>query len=94
MDKHTKQQIKKMLQDKHRILCYEYKNVISLEEVNLKYATIHYWWYSLGATNEVGLQELENWLCFLYFCVKQWRAFMIHVLFSTLPHIFSFTPYF
>jgi hypothetical protein len=51
-------------------VCYEYKNVISLEEVDSLYATIRCWWYSLGATNEVGLQEFNNWLSFWDFHVK------------------------
>jgi hypothetical protein len=50
--------------NKHRSLCYEYKSAISLEEANVRYATIHYWWYSSWTSNEVGLQELENWLNF------------------------------
>jgi hypothetical protein len=73
-------------------LCYEYKNAISLEEVNAWYAIFHYWKYSLGAAYEVGLQELENLFEFWHFHEKQWGGFMIHVLFSTFPHIFSFIP--
>jgi hypothetical protein len=60
MDRHKKQQIKPKLQEKHRTLCYEYKNAIFLEEVNVQYATIYCWWYSSSATNEARLQELEN----------------------------------
>jgi hypothetical protein len=42
MDVHTKQQIKLELRDKHRTLCYEYKNAIFLEETNAQYVAIHY----------------------------------------------------
>jgi hypothetical protein len=73
-------------------LCYEYENAISLEEVDVWYGTIHYWWYSLKAIDEARLQELENWLYFWHFCVRRWGGFMIYVLFSTFPHIYSFTP--
>jgi hypothetical protein len=92
MDKHTKH-IKPKLREKHRLLCYEYKNAISLEAADAWYVTIQCWWYSLGAVDEVGFQELENLLNFWHFCVKQWGGVMIHVLLSTLPHIPSFTPY-
>jgi hypothetical protein len=42
MDIHTKKHIKLKLRDKHRTLCYEYKNAIFLEEVDVQYAVIHY----------------------------------------------------
>jgi hypothetical protein len=64
MDKCTKQQIKLKFLNKHKTLYYEYRNAIFLEEVDVWYATIHYWWYSLGVVDEVGLQKLENWLNF------------------------------
>jgi hypothetical protein len=48
----------------------------------------------LRVVDEAGLQELEKWLDFWHFHVKQWKGFLIHVMFSTLPHISSFTPYF
>ncbi len=40
MDKHTKQHIKLELREKHRTLCYEYKNAISLEEAGAQYVAI------------------------------------------------------
>jgi hypothetical protein len=40
---HTKQHIKPKLQDKHKTLCYEYKNAISLKEVDVWYVIICYW---------------------------------------------------
>ncbi len=55
MDIHTKEQIKPELQNKHRKLCYEYKNAIFLEEVDARYVAIHYQWYSLCAANETRL---------------------------------------
>jgi hypothetical protein len=64
-----------------------------LEEVDVLYATIHCWWYSSRAVDEAQLPKLENWFSFWYIHVKQWGGLVIHVLFSTLPHIFSFTPY-
>jgi len=76
---------------KHKIVCYEYQNAISLGEVDVQYAIIHCWWYSSDATDELGVYELDNWLNFWHFCVRMGRI-MIHVLFSTYPHIFSFTP--
>jgi len=42
MDIHTKKHIKLKLRDKHRTLCYEYKNAIFLEEANVQYVVIHY----------------------------------------------------
>jgi hypothetical protein len=45
---------------KNRTLCYEYKKVNFLEEANVWYAVIYYWWYSSRAVNEVGIQELES----------------------------------
>ncbi len=39
-DTHTKQLIAPELQEWHKALCFEYKNVTSLEEVNVRYATI------------------------------------------------------
>jgi phosphorylcholine metabolism protein LicD len=43
MDKHKKQQIKLELCEWHMALCYEYKNVTSLEEVDAWYVAIHCW---------------------------------------------------
>jgi hypothetical protein len=31
----------------------------------------HIWWHSLGAVDEDGLQELENWFNFWHFHVRQ-----------------------
>ncbi len=45
---------------KNRTLWYEYKNAISLEEIDVRYTIIQCWWYSLGVTNQVGLHELDN----------------------------------
>jgi len=64
MDKHTKQQIKLDLCEWHKALCYVYKNVTSLEEVNGWFVAIQCWWYSFRATHGVGLQELEDWFIF------------------------------
>jgi hypothetical protein len=64
MDKHTKQHIKLELREKHRTLCYEYKNAISLEEAGAQYVAIWCWWYSSGTINEARFQELEDWLSF------------------------------
>jgi len=65
MNKYTKQHSKPELQDKHKTLCYEYRNVISLEEANAQYVIIYCWWYSSGVIDEVRLQKLENWFPFL-----------------------------
>jgi len=45
---------------KNRTLWYEYKNAISLEEIDVRYTIIQCWWYFLGVTNQVGLHELDN----------------------------------
>jgi len=51
-------------------LCYEYKNVISLEEIDVQYVVIRCWWYSSMTTNEARLQLLENWLNFSIFMLE------------------------
>jgi hypothetical protein len=48
-------QIMLKLREKHRTLCYEYKNAISLEEVNVWCTIIHCWWYSSDVDDEAGL---------------------------------------
>jgi hypothetical protein len=45
-------------------LCYEYKNATFLEKANVHYATICSWWYSLGVTDVIGLEE---WRINLFF---------------------------
>jgi hypothetical protein len=40
MDIHTKQQIKLEMCEQHKTLCYEYKNVASMKETNVRYVTI------------------------------------------------------
>jgi len=52
-----------------------------LEEADVQYVVICYGWYSWGAANDVGFQELENWLSFWHFCVRQWGGFMIDAVF-------------
>jgi len=74
--------IKLELQDQLNAICHQYKNVTSLVEVDNFYATIHCWWLSSGATSEVGVHELANWLNFWHFCVRQWGSFMVHVSIS------------
>jgi hypothetical protein len=36
------------LQERHKALCFEYKNATSLEESNVRYATIQSWWILQG----------------------------------------------
>jgi hypothetical protein len=72
LDKHIKQLIKLELQDEHTALCHQYKNVKSLGDPNSHYAFIRSWWLSSGDVSKVGVHELNNWLSFWHFCVKQW----------------------
>jgi hypothetical protein len=58
MDKHINQHIKPSCKT-NRTLCYECKNAIFLEKVDVWYATIYYWRYSLRATNEV--LDFKSW---------------------------------
>jgi hypothetical protein len=60
------------MQKQHMTLCYEYNNVVYLEEANAQYETIHYWWYSLGVDDQARFHELENWFNFWHFHDKQW----------------------
>ncbi len=39
-------------QDGRKALCFEYKNVTSLEDANVWYVAIQCWWYSFGAISE------------------------------------------
>jgi hypothetical protein len=47
-----------------KTLCYDYKNAMSLEEIDLWYATTQFWWYSSGVASEGAIYELNNWLGF------------------------------
>jgi hypothetical protein len=51
--------------DQHKTLYYDYKKAMSLEEVNLQYATIRLWWYSSRATSKGTIHKLNNWRDFL-----------------------------
>ncbi len=57
LDKHTKQLIRPMLQDEHKVFCHKYKNAASLGDVNSHYALIHHWWLSFGVIFEVGVHK-------------------------------------
>jgi hypothetical protein len=67
LDKHIKQLIAPKFQDRHKVLCYDYKKEKSLEEAKDCYAVIHSWWYSFGAIVEGVIHELKNWLNFWHF---------------------------
>ena len=67
LEKHTKQFIKHDLQDQHRHLCLQYRNAISMDEVETRYLAIRAWWSSSEATLEIGLKHLELWLAFWHF---------------------------
>ncbi len=71
LHKHTKQLIKLNLQDQHKGLCHQYKNVKSLVEADDLYVIIHCWWISLRDAFEACVHELANWLTFRHFCVRQ-----------------------
>ncbi len=47
------------------------------------------WMFAMQLSSRVvdvtGLQELNNWLNFRHFCVRQWGGFMIQVIFSSFP---------
>ncbi len=59
-DRHTKQLITLKFHDQHKTLCYKYKKSTSLKEVDIWYATIWSWWYSLGTINEGAIHELST----------------------------------
>jgi hypothetical protein len=46
LNKHTKQLIALEFQDWHKVFCWDYEKEKSLEEVDVYYATICFWWYS------------------------------------------------
>ena len=75
-EKHTKQFIKHDLQDQHRHLCLQYRNVISMNEAETRYLAIRAWWSLSEATSEIGLKHLELWLAFWHFRYRQWGGFM------------------
>jgi hypothetical protein len=52
------------LQEQHEALCFEYKNAISLEEVDVPYARIWSWWYSSKVVAEGAIHKFNNWLGF------------------------------
>jgi hypothetical protein len=60
LDEHTKQLIKHELKSGHKATCFEYKNATSLDEANICYITIHYWWLSSNIIFKSGIHELEN----------------------------------
>ena len=51
LEKHTKQYIKHDLQDLHKHLCLQYRNAISMDEVETRYLAIKAWWTSSGSTS-------------------------------------------
>ena len=76
LEKHMKQFSKHDLQDQHRHLCLQYRNAISMDEVETRYLAIRAWWSSSEATSEIGLKHLELWLAFWHFRYRQWGGFM------------------
>jgi hypothetical protein len=49
---------------------------MSLEEPDLRYATIWSWWYPWKTASKGAIHKLNNlW----HFCVQQWRGFMLDV---------------
>jgi hypothetical protein len=67
LEKHTKANIRADLQDQHRLLYKQYKNVASSFESKTFYLAIMAWWLSSGATTTQGLSWLELWLVFWHF---------------------------
>jgi len=64
MEKHTKADIRPNLQDQHRLLCKQYKNVVYSKESETRYLAIKAWWLSSGAMTKERLHQLELWLSF------------------------------
>ena len=64
LEKHIKQYIKHNLQDQYKHLCLQYRNAISMDEVETRYFAIKAWWTLFGAISENGLRHLELWLAF------------------------------
>jgi hypothetical protein len=78
-DKHTKQLIKHELQNECKALCHQYKSAKLLANAGNHYAPIHSWWLLIGATFEEGVHELNDWLSFWHFWIKQRGGLMVHV---------------
>jgi hypothetical protein len=55
-----KQLIALKFQDWHKTFCYDYKKAKSLEEANIYYVIICFWWYSFGAVADGAIHELNN----------------------------------
>ena len=67
MEKHTMADIRRDLQDQHRLLCKQYKNATSPKDSEMRYLAIKAWWLSSGACSGEGLKRLELWLAFWHF---------------------------
>ncbi len=95
LNKRNKQLLARKFHDQHKALCYKFKKTTSLEEVDLQYASIWSWCYSLGTTNKGTIHKLNNQISFWHFCVRQWGGFMLDVssskvLYSTFIFHLSF----
>ena len=71
MEKHTVADIRRDLQDQHRLLCKQYKIATSPEDSETRYLAIKAWWLSSGACSSEGLKRLELWLAFWHFRCHQ-----------------------
>ena len=92
LEKHTKADIRGDLQEQHRLLYKQYKNVLSMEDVEVRYFAINAWWLSSGATTTEGLHRLELWLSFSHFRWRQWGGFMksVRPCILNLPELHKF----
>ena len=84
LDKVTQKYIKTSLQFQHKQLCKDYKDAKTIDDDETKYHVIRSWWLSSGATTEVGILGLSEWLGFGHFCYRQWGGHMILVSASSL----------
>ncbi len=73
---HTKYLMKPELKDWRKALDYNYKNVKSLEKVDMQYVMVYCWWLLSNITCETRVHELGTSLTFGIF---KGGGVMIHV---------------
>jgi len=76
LHKHTQKHIKEPFQQQHNIICKEYKDSKTMDEVETHYLAIQSWWLSLGAASEEALHHLDHWLAFWHFRYRQCGGLM------------------
>jgi hypothetical protein len=64
MERHTATHIKPDLQQRHKLLCKQYKDAKAPEQSESRYLAIQAWWLSSRAASEEGIKDLDTWLAF------------------------------